>query len=204
VAIGYQAGQSITTGTNNTVIGSLSGDPGLSNTVLIGAGITERIKVDGSGLYVNGSLFTGSGSSTVTDDTATNASYYPTMSSATTGTLTTAYISTSKLSFNPSTGQLTVVDLNSTSDGNLKDNIETIQDPMMVINSLRGVGFNWRDTARKSYGVIAQEIEQILPELVHTNPENFKTVNYLPLIAFLIEAVKQQQAQIDALVEKLS
>jgi hypothetical protein len=204
IGVGWCAGCAITTGTDNTILGSLPAAAGCVCTVLIGAGVCERIRVDNSGLYINNSLFTSAGSIAVTDDTTTNANYYPTMSSATSGTLSPAYISTTKLSFNPSTGQLTIVDLNSTSDRNLKDNIETIQDPVAMLLRMRGVGFNWRDTDRKSYGVVAQELEQILPELVHTNPENFKTVNYLPLIAFLIEAVKQQQTQIDALVEKIS
>jgi len=57
--LGYQAGLSITTGNNNTIIGSLSGAAGLSDTVLIGAGTTERIKVDAGGLCINGSPLTG-------------------------------------------------------------------------------------------------------------------------------------------------
>ena len=64
IGIGAGAGQSITTGSNNTIIGSLSGSSNLSSTVLIGAGLTERIKVNSTGLYINGSsqLFNGSNS----------------------------------------------------------------------------------------------------------------------------------------------
>jgi len=54
--IGNYAGSSITTGANNTVVGSLSGTDIMSSTVLIGAGATERIKADSTGLYVNGIL----------------------------------------------------------------------------------------------------------------------------------------------------
>ena len=54
--LGYFAGQSITTGSNNTIIGNLGGSSTLSDTVLIGAGTTERIKVDAAGLWVNGVL----------------------------------------------------------------------------------------------------------------------------------------------------
>jgi hypothetical protein len=53
--IGYQAGRNVTTGSNNTIIGGLTGSSTLSNTVLIGAGTTERVKVDATGLYINGS-----------------------------------------------------------------------------------------------------------------------------------------------------
>jgi len=59
LAIGIGAGCCITTGTNNTIIGNLTGTNILSNTVLIGAGTIERIKVDNSGLFINGALFTG-------------------------------------------------------------------------------------------------------------------------------------------------
>ena len=62
IGIGVSAGAAITTGSNNTVIGSLTGTENLADTVLIGAGSTERIKVDASGLYINGSLFNGSNS----------------------------------------------------------------------------------------------------------------------------------------------
>lgn len=49
ICIGYQAGQSLTTGSNNTIIGSIAGTAGLSNTVIIGAGSTERMRIDSAG-----------------------------------------------------------------------------------------------------------------------------------------------------------
>lgn len=55
--VGYNGGSAVTTGLNNTIIGSLTGSAGLTCTVLIGAGTCERIKVDNSGLCVNGALF---------------------------------------------------------------------------------------------------------------------------------------------------
>ena len=60
IGIGYNSGQGMINGSNNTIIGSLNGSENLQNTVLIGAGSTERLKVDASGLYVNGSLVSGS------------------------------------------------------------------------------------------------------------------------------------------------
>jgi hypothetical protein len=57
VAVGSEAGLSVTTGSSNTIIGRLSGTSALTGTVLIGAGATERIKVDSTGLYINGSAF---------------------------------------------------------------------------------------------------------------------------------------------------
>ena len=65
--VGYQALNANTTGVNNTIIGQLPAAAGCVCTVLIGAGTCERVKVDNSGLYINGSLFTG-GSPLVLND----------------------------------------------------------------------------------------------------------------------------------------
>ena len=67
---------------------------------------------------------------------------------------------------------------------------------------INGVSFNWIEDNRPSLGVIADNIQEILPELVSdTDP---KTVNYNGLIGLLIEVVKEQQAQIESLNERLT
>ena len=96
---------------------------------------------------------------------------------------------------------ITVVDLNSTSDRELKDNITPINDPMVILNQLQGVGFTWKHSGEQSYGIIAQELEKVLPELVH-EVDGHKMVCYIPIIAFLIQAIKQQQIQIDNLLNR--
>jgi hypothetical protein len=148
---------------------------------------------DGSGL-------TGAGS-TVFNDTTTNQEFFPLFTGITTGTVTSSGISTSKLTYNPSTGVLTVIDLNSTSDINLKENIHTVENPLETINSLRGVSFDWKENGRSSYGVIAQELEEVIPELVKTG--EVKSVNYNGLIGILIEGMKSQQEQINRLEQKI-
>ena len=90
---------------------------------------------------------------------------------------------------------ITVTDLNSTSDRELKDNIAKIEDPMSVLNRIDGVGFTWKKDGIQSYGIIAQELEKVLPELVR-EVDGYKMVSYIPLIAFLIETVKKQQIEI--------
>ena len=86
------------------------------------------------------------------------------------------------------------------SDIKLKTNVTSLQNSLAIIQQLNPVSFNWRDTGQKSYGLIAQELEQVLPDLVHyQQAEGIKTVSYVQLIAFLIDAVKQQQKQIDLL-----
>ena len=99
---------------------------------------------------------------------------------------------------NFSANVVTVVDVNSTSDRELKDNIMPIVDPIGILNQLDGVGFTWKHNGEQSYGIIAQELEKVLPELVH-EVDGYKMVSYIPLIAFLIQAIKIQQAQIDEL-----
>jgi hypothetical protein len=134
---------------------------------------------------------------TIADDTTTNATYYPVFSTGTSGAFSQATISSSKLTWNPSTGQMTMVDINTTSDIAAKDNINQIEDPLEILKKIAGFSFNWRDTGAKSYGVIAQYIEQILPELVSEDSKGLKAVKYLPLIAILIESVKKLSTEID-------
>ena len=153
------------------------------------------ILTDGSG----GLSWGTAGGGTITDDTTTNATYYPVYATATSGSFTTAGVSSTKLQYNPSTGTLTAQDLNTLSDMALKENSEQIQNPIEVLMQLFGMGFNWKDSKRKSYGLMAQMVEKVLPELVNTTAEGVKTVNYIPIIAFLIEAIKKQQEDIDSL-----
>ena len=98
-------------------------------------------------------------------------------------------------------GIITCTDLNSTSDINLKENIQTVDNALETISSLRGVSFDWKETGRGSYGVIAQELEEILPDLV-TNGE-VKSVNYNGLIGVLIEAVKELSNEVEYLKKKV-
>ena len=94
-------------------------------------------------------------------------------------------------------GICTASDFNSTSDINLKENIRPIQNPSEIISELEGVRFVWKADGKESLGVIAQEVEKTLPELVSNG--DTKTVNYNGLIGVLIEAVKDQQRQINEL-----
>ena len=100
------------------------------------------------------------------------------------------------------TGVTTSTDFDSLSDINLKTNINQIADPLEKVMQIRGVTFNWKEGNRNSAGVIAQEIEKVLPELVHGGET--KTVNYNGLIGLLIECVKKQQEEIDELKRKVN
>ena len=136
----------------------------------------------------------GGGSVTIADDTTTNATRYIGFVSATSGTATTLNVSSTKLYFNPSTGTLNATLFNSLSDETLKTDLTKIDDAVSIINKIQGFRFKWKDGGEDSMGVSAQEVEQVLPELVSNDA--FKSVNYNGIIAVLIEAVKELSKEI--------
>ena len=96
------------------------------------------------------------------------------------------------------------------SDSRFKDNVINIPNPLEKLNRIRGVKFTWNEHApiekyrhTEDVGVIAQEIELVLPELVRTNKEGHKSVKYDKLVSLVIEAVKAQQVQIRELQAKI-
>ena len=92
------------------------------------------------------------------------------------------------------------------SDERLKDNITPIEGALDKINQIGGYGFDWNDNSEHSghdVGVIAQEIEKVLPEVVVDRDNGYKAVRYDKIVALLINAVKEQQLQIDELKSKL-
>jgi hypothetical protein len=96
------------------------------------------------------------------------------------------------------TGTMYAAHFDNVSDISLKTNIKPITNSLDIIKQLNPVSFNWKDTDQKSFGLIAQEVEKILPELVKfQETDNIKTVSYIQLISLLIDAVKEQQKQID-------
>jgi len=181
---------------NNTNLNNLN-VTGISTLTSLNVGnVVSSGIITASAFFGNGSGLTGAGS-TVFNDTTTNQEFFPLFTNITTGTITASGISTSKLTYNPSTGEATAINFNSTSDINLKENIHTVENALETINSLRGVSFDWKETGKTSYGVIAQELEEILPELVKQG--EVKSVNYNGIIGVLIEAVKELKKEIEDL-----
>ena len=97
-------------------------------------------------------------------------------------------------------GIVTATDFNSSSDINLKTNIQTIENPIDKLFEINGVTFNWIENEKASVGVIAQDVERVLPQLVKDMGAH-KVVNYNGLIGLLVECIKHQQKQIDELKE---
>jgi hypothetical protein len=139
----------------------------------------------------------------VNDDNTTNTTQYVSMARQITGPITNSYVSSTKLYFNPSNGALNATDFNSLSDVTLKENIKDITNATDIIDNIRPVSFNWKDNNKKSYGVIAQEIEKVLPNLVETNGDNnIKSVSYTQLVPILLQSIKELKEEVEKLKKR--
>ena len=105
------------------------------------------------------------------------------------GTLTTDVISNS--------GSITSATYFYSSDAALKEDIQTIENPLEKVQALRGVSYKWKDTGRKDIGLVADEVQEVLPELVVENEH--KQMDYGHMIGLLVEAIKEQQKEIEEL-----
>ena len=83
------------------------------------------------------------------------------------------------------------------SDAALKEDIQTIENPLEKVQQLRGVSYKWKDTGRKDIGLVANEVQKVLPELVADGEH--KTMDYGHMIGLLVEAIKEQQKEIEEL-----
>lgn len=103
------------------------------------------------------------------------------------------------------TGSITATGtISADSDLRLKENIAPIQNALDKVLGIRGVTFNFKEADVRSAGVIAQEVEEVLPEVVHNNQRGFKTVAYGNMNALLIEAIKELKGEVDALKSELA
>lgn len=87
------------------------------------------------------------------------------------------------------------------SDSRLKADVKTLNNAVEVVNNLRGVSY--LKDGKKEIGLIAQEVEQILPEVVGETSDGFKTVAYANIVGLLVEAIKEQQNTIKELTTRL-
>ena len=98
----------------------------------------------------------------------------------------------------------------SSSDRRFKENITPIESPLSKILKIGGYTYDWKEENKIEHGyegndvgVIAQEIEEVLPQLVQTRESGYKAVKYDKLVALLIEGIKEQQTQIEELRNKI-
>jgi hypothetical protein len=103
-----------------------------------------------------------------------------------------------------------------TSDERLKENVVLIGNPIEKLMQIRGVSFDWTEehiiskggedsyfVRKHDIGVIAQEIEKVLPEIVATRNNGYKAVKYEKIVPLLIECIKEQQTQINQILARL-
>jgi len=207
---------------NLSVSGTITGNVGA-----IGSPITElyvaNIYISGIGqittapsnansivnkAYVDGQISTANitANQVKTISTATNASHFLTFVDSNNGTLTAENMFTaSGIIYNPSTSNLTIAgdvfadDFDTTSDATLKENVVTISSALAKVMAMRGVNYNRIGKDQLELGLIAQEVNQVVPEVVGKNEDGKLTVSYGNLVGLLIEAIKELSAEIQQL-----
>lgn len=110
-------------------------------------------------------------------------------------------------------GVITATKIQGPSDSRFKKNIKPIENALEKVLKLGGYTYDWKEASEfpnqslgkgHDMGVIAQEVEKQFPEAVSTNADGYKAVSYTELVPALIEAIKSQQAQIEALKAEVS
>ena len=191
--IGYPLAPTADIAVSNTQIATTAYVNNLAN-----SGITFSHSITGSADSVANTGIVGLVGPRLSDETASSDTRYITFTSQTSGVLTVANTSSSKLTYVPSTGTLSSTVMTSTSDINQKINIVEIADALNTVMQLKGVEYNWKDTGDKGMGLIAQDVEKIIPYLVSEN-ENGKSIMYQNMVGLLIEAIKELKREIDSL-----
>ena len=90
------------------------------------------------------------------------------------------------------------------SDIKLKENIKPLENSLDKVKNLRGVEYDRIDLGWHEIGLVAQEVEEVIPDLVRENSEGTKVLEYTHLTAVLVEAIKEQQKQIETLKETVA
>ena len=96
------------------------------------------------------------------------------------------------------------------SDITLKDNVRPIESAIFKVKQISGVEFDWNEKSSQlqqelghDVGLIAQEVEKVLPEIVITREDGIKAIQYEKVVPLLVEAIKEQQTLIEDLSNRL-
>lgn len=89
------------------------------------------------------------------------------------------------------------------SDLRLKDNIHTVKG-LDIVEHLKGVSFTWKNNLQPCAGILAQDVEKVMPDAVHTRDDGLKVVEYSQLMAPMIEAIKELKAENDKLALRVN
>lgn len=85
------------------------------------------------------------------------------------------------------------------SDRTLKENITPIENGLQIVDSLEGVNFQWKDSNKQDKGFIAQDLKEVLPELVSEDLQGILSVNYTGVIPVLVQAIKELKQEVEDL-----
>lgn len=96
-------------------------------------------------------------------------------------------------------GTFTATEVQATSDARLKENVQTISDPLGLLKGLRGTSYYHTSLDRDQYGVIAQEVRKVMPEAVGMDGDGYLSVSYAQITALLVEVCKGLVARVEAL-----
>jgi hypothetical protein len=168
--------------------------------ITVAKGAADSSAADGAGITVDGA------SATLTyRHTGTlwesNKTFKITDSTASTSTSTGALIVAGGVGVTGNivaSGQVTAADINSSSDKRLKKNIKTVTSALDTVNALRGVTFEWKEGNGKAIGLIAQEVKEVLPEIVSADDNGYLGIRYTNLVGVLVEAIKELKADFEA------
>lgn len=208
-----------TTVAANGAVTMTAGTDASSNTVggtlTVTGGIAASGKIYSGGGFngnVTGNVSGSSGSCTGTSLNATNiattggvttaGTYYPVFVDSN-GSGNQASKTAAAFTFNAGTGTLTATIVTASSDARLKENVKPITGALGLVNKLEGVLFNRIGSQVEEIGVIAQQVEAVVPQLVFTDENGMKSVAYANTVGLLIEAIKEQQVQIEELKKKV-
>jgi len=183
------AGSNTITGLTNS---NLSGSAGISNANLANATI--------SGISLGSNLNALSFNGYITAATSYNGSAAVNVSVAGTSINTGNTLVARDISGDFTAGSITATQYTSTSDISLKKNVFTIENALEKILSLRGVEYDRIENGEHQIGLIAQEVEKIIPEVVYG--DEIKSVAYANIVALLIEAIKELKEEINDLKKK--
>ena len=164
----------------------------LSNVALTATGDDGSIGGSGS----SGTLATTIGTSTTNGllEVGANGSVALLLTSASVSTLVITNGGAATFS-----GPVSAPNFVTTSDRRYKENITAFAEYETVLSNIRGVRFNWRDTGAADVGLIAQEVDAVLPEAVVQDTTGRFQVSYMKLVPVLVEAVKSLQARVSTL-----
>lgn len=156
----------------------------------------QALTTDGSGV-----LSWAAAGASISDQTASASTFYPVISSSTSGSASSLNVSSTKMTFQPSTGTFTVTNIVESSSIALKENITPIENALESVINLFGVTYDRKDGSRKNEaGLIAEEVLKVLPNIVTKNEQGaVDGIQYTKLTAYLIEAVKTLKNEIDSL-----